>query len=130
MSCMVCLHWCIMLMRKLGGIHTLGSYKAVVLYNVFLSFVFKMKVENFDLQNCCACKALLCYFRPQCSQHCGSCLCAQVEKVSAIDQTPRTVERDVLKEIFPNENLSTPTGIRYGGEDVSSISSMLSCFLT
>ncbi|XP_051748353.1 thymopoietin a isoform X6 [Ctenopharyngodon idella] len=34
-----------------------------------------------------------------------------VEKVSAIDQTPRTVERDVLKEIFPNENLSTPTGI-------------------
>ncbi|XP_042596485.1 lamina-associated polypeptide 2-like isoform X3 [Cyprinus carpio] len=36
---------------------------------------------------------------------------AMVEKVSAIDQTPRTVERDVLKEIFPNENLSTPTGI-------------------
>uniref|UniRef100_A0A9J8CM51 Thymopoietin a n=1 Tax=Cyprinus carpio carpio TaxID=630221 RepID=A0A9J8CM51_CYPCA len=35
----------------------------------------------------------------------------RVEKVSAIDQTPRTVERDVLKEIFPNENLSTPTGI-------------------
>uniref|UniRef100_A0A9J7ZKH2 Thymopoietin a n=1 Tax=Cyprinus carpio carpio TaxID=630221 RepID=A0A9J7ZKH2_CYPCA len=35
----------------------------------------------------------------------------KVEKVSAIDQTPRTVERDVLKEIFPNENLSTPTGI-------------------
>uniref|UniRef100_A0A671QWA4 Lamina-associated polypeptide 2-like n=1 Tax=Sinocyclocheilus anshuiensis TaxID=1608454 RepID=A0A671QWA4_9TELE len=35
----------------------------------------------------------------------------EVEKVSAIDQTPRTVERDVLKEIFPNENLSTPTGI-------------------
>ncbi|XP_077090517.1 thymopoietin a isoform X2 [Siphateles boraxobius] len=34
-----------------------------------------------------------------------------VEKVSAIDQTPRTVERDLLKEIFPNENLSTPTGI-------------------
>ncbi|XP_067283734.1 thymopoietin a isoform X1 [Pseudorasbora parva] len=34
-----------------------------------------------------------------------------VEKVSAIDQTPRTVERDVLKEIFPTENLSTPTGI-------------------
>ncbi|XP_056605060.1 thymopoietin a isoform X2 [Triplophysa dalaica] len=36
---------------------------------------------------------------------------AMVEKVSAIDQTPRTVERDVLKDIFPNENLSTPTGI-------------------
>ncbi|XP_026092281.1 uncharacterized protein LOC113065225 isoform X1 [Carassius auratus] len=36
---------------------------------------------------------------------------ATVEKVSAIDQTPRTVERDVLKEIFPTENLSTPTGI-------------------
>ncbi|XP_052409920.1 lamina-associated polypeptide 2, isoforms beta/gamma isoform X5 [Carassius gibelio] len=35
----------------------------------------------------------------------------RVEKVSAIDQTPRTVERDVLKEIFPTENLSTPTGI-------------------
>ncbi|XP_077090518.1 thymopoietin a isoform X3 [Siphateles boraxobius] len=35
----------------------------------------------------------------------------RVEKVSAIDQTPRTVERDLLKEIFPNENLSTPTGI-------------------
>ncbi|KAI7791882.1 thymopoietin a isoform X1 [Triplophysa rosa] len=35
----------------------------------------------------------------------------KVEKVSAIDQTPRTVERDVLKDIFPNENLSTPTGI-------------------
>ncbi|XP_058630079.1 thymopoietin a isoform X1 [Onychostoma macrolepis] len=34
-----------------------------------------------------------------------------VEKVSAIDQTPRTVERDVLKEIFPTENLNTPTGI-------------------
>ncbi|XP_026092301.1 lamina-associated polypeptide 2, isoforms beta/gamma-like isoform X4 [Carassius auratus] len=37
--------------------------------------------------------------------------CVEVEKVSAIDQTPRTVERDVLKEIFPTENLSTPTGI-------------------
>ncbi|XP_016390414.1 lamina-associated polypeptide 2-like isoform X2 [Sinocyclocheilus rhinocerous] len=36
---------------------------------------------------------------------------ATVEKVSAIDQTPRTVERDVLKEIFPTENLNTPTGI-------------------
>uniref|UniRef100_A0A8C0Y7K3 Thymopoietin a n=1 Tax=Cyprinus carpio carpio TaxID=630221 RepID=A0A8C0Y7K3_CYPCA len=36
---------------------------------------------------------------------------SQVEKVSAIDQTPRTVERDVLKEIFPTENLNTPTGI-------------------
>uniref|UniRef100_A0A9J8AHB5 Thymopoietin a n=1 Tax=Cyprinus carpio carpio TaxID=630221 RepID=A0A9J8AHB5_CYPCA len=36
---------------------------------------------------------------------------AMVEKVSAIDQTPRTVERDVLKEIFPTENLNTPTGI-------------------
>ncbi|XP_059361200.1 lamina-associated polypeptide 2, isoforms beta/gamma-like [Carassius carassius] len=35
----------------------------------------------------------------------------KVEKVSAIDQTPRTVERDVLKEIFPSENLGTPTGI-------------------
>uniref|UniRef100_A0A671MLR3 Thymopoietin a n=1 Tax=Sinocyclocheilus anshuiensis TaxID=1608454 RepID=A0A671MLR3_9TELE len=35
----------------------------------------------------------------------------RVEKVSAIDQTPRTVERDVLKEIFPTENLNTPTGI-------------------
>ncbi|KAG1953390.1 lamina-associated [Pimephales promelas] len=34
-----------------------------------------------------------------------------VEKMSAIDQTPRTVERDLLKEIFPDENLSTPTGI-------------------
>ncbi|CAM4565394.1 unnamed protein product [Leuciscus chuanchicus] len=34
-----------------------------------------------------------------------------VEKVSAIDKTPRTVERDLLKELFPNENLSTPTGI-------------------
>lgn len=53
MSCMVCLHWCIML-KKLGGIHALvylGSYKVVVLYNVFLSFVFKMTAENFDLQN-------------------------------------------------------------------------------
>ncbi|XP_073670797.1 thymopoietin a isoform X2 [Paramisgurnus dabryanus] len=36
---------------------------------------------------------------------------AMVEKVSAIDHTPRTVEKDVLKEIFPSENLSTPTGI-------------------
>ncbi|XP_073693868.1 thymopoietin a [Garra rufa] len=36
---------------------------------------------------------------------------ATVEKVSAIDQTTRTVERDVLKEIFPTENLNTPTGI-------------------
>ncbi|XP_050964373.1 thymopoietin a isoform X2 [Labeo rohita] len=36
---------------------------------------------------------------------------ATVEKVSAIDQTPRTVERDVLKDIFPTENLNTPTGI-------------------
>ncbi|XP_016134107.1 lamina-associated polypeptide 2-like isoform X2 [Sinocyclocheilus grahami] len=36
---------------------------------------------------------------------------ATVEKVSAIDQTPRMVERDVLKEIFPTENLNTPTGI-------------------
>ncbi|XP_051976795.1 lamina-associated polypeptide 2, isoforms beta/gamma-like [Xyrauchen texanus] len=35
----------------------------------------------------------------------------RVEKVSAIDQTPRTVERDVLEDIFPNENLNTPTGI-------------------
>uniref|UniRef100_A0A672PZN1 Lamina-associated polypeptide 2-like n=1 Tax=Sinocyclocheilus grahami TaxID=75366 RepID=A0A672PZN1_SINGR len=35
----------------------------------------------------------------------------RVEKVSAIDQTPRMVERDVLKEIFPTENLNTPTGI-------------------
>lgn len=35
----------------------------------------------------------------------------KVEKVSAIDHTPRTVEKDVLKEIFPSENLSTPTGI-------------------
>ncbi|XP_051546659.1 lamina-associated polypeptide 2, isoforms beta/gamma-like isoform X2 [Myxocyprinus asiaticus] len=35
----------------------------------------------------------------------------RVEKVSAVDQTPRTVERDVLEEIFSNENLSTPTGI-------------------
>ncbi|NP_001315493.1 thymopoietin a isoform 3 [Danio rerio] len=35
----------------------------------------------------------------------------RVEKVSAIDQTPRAVERDVLKEIFPTENLNTPTGI-------------------
>ncbi|TRY81370.1 hypothetical protein DNTS_021189 [Danionella cerebrum] len=35
----------------------------------------------------------------------------KVEKVSAIDQTPRTVERDLLKELFPKENLSTPTGI-------------------
>ncbi|KAK2892762.1 hypothetical protein Q8A67_012750 [Cirrhinus molitorella] len=34
-----------------------------------------------------------------------------VEKVSAIDQTTRTVEKDVLKEIFPAENLNTPTGI-------------------
>ncbi|KTG40899.1 hypothetical protein cypCar_00001058 [Cyprinus carpio] len=38
-------------------------------------------------------------------------LIPMVEKVSAIDQTPRTVERDVLKEIFPTENLNTPTGI-------------------
>ncbi|XP_055046492.2 thymopoietin a isoform X1 [Misgurnus anguillicaudatus] len=36
---------------------------------------------------------------------------AMVEKVSAIDHTPRTVEKDVLKEIFPSENLNTPTGI-------------------
>ncbi|KAK3545015.1 hypothetical protein QTP86_032818 [Hemibagrus guttatus] len=34
-----------------------------------------------------------------------------IEKLSAVEQTPKTAERDVLKELFPNEVLSTPTGI-------------------
>lgn len=45
------------------------------------------------------------------SSQMGTPKTATVEKVSAIDQTPRTVERDVLREIFPTENLNTPTGI-------------------
>ncbi|XP_060759471.1 thymopoietin a isoform X2 [Neoarius graeffei] len=34
-----------------------------------------------------------------------------IEKLSAVEQTPKPAERDVLKEMFPHEVLSTPTGI-------------------
>ncbi|XP_058272776.1 thymopoietin a [Hemibagrus wyckioides] len=34
-----------------------------------------------------------------------------IEKLSAVEQTPKTAERDVLKELFPSEVLNTPTGI-------------------
>ncbi|KAF4079886.1 hypothetical protein AMELA_G00183450, partial [Ameiurus melas] len=34
-----------------------------------------------------------------------------IEKLSAVEQTPKTAERDVLKELFPNEVFNTPTGI-------------------
>ncbi|TST22542.1 Phosphate carrier protein, mitochondrial [Bagarius yarrelli] len=36
---------------------------------------------------------------------------APIEKLSAVEQTPKTSERDLLKELFPNEVLNTPTGI-------------------
>lgn len=39
-------------------------------------------------------------------------VCEQVEKLSAMEQTPKTAERNVLKELFPSEVLDTPTGIR------------------
>ncbi|MCJ8742972.1 hypothetical protein PDJAM_G00088380 [Pangasius djambal] len=35
----------------------------------------------------------------------------KIEKLSAVEQTPKTAERNVLKELFPNEVLNTPTGI-------------------
>ncbi|XP_036433616.1 thymopoietin a [Colossoma macropomum] len=35
----------------------------------------------------------------------------KIEKLSAVEHTPKTAERDVLKELFPNEALNTPTGI-------------------
>ncbi|KAG7320549.1 hypothetical protein KOW79_016402 [Hemibagrus wyckioides] len=35
----------------------------------------------------------------------------KIEKLSAVEQTPKTAERDVLKELFPSEVLNTPTGI-------------------
>ncbi|XP_027016166.1 thymopoietin a isoform X5 [Tachysurus fulvidraco] len=34
-----------------------------------------------------------------------------IEKLSAVEQTPKTSERNVLKDLFPNEVLNTPTGI-------------------
>ncbi|XP_047018206.1 thymopoietin a isoform X5 [Ictalurus punctatus] len=34
-----------------------------------------------------------------------------IEKLSAVEQTPKTVESDVLKELFPYEVFNTPTGI-------------------
>ncbi|KAI4902710.1 hypothetical protein NFI96_027954 [Prochilodus magdalenae] len=34
-----------------------------------------------------------------------------IEKLSAVEHTPKTAERDVLKELFPNETLNTPTGM-------------------
>ncbi|GAA6070470.1 thymopoietin a isoform X1, partial [Tachysurus ichikawai] len=34
-----------------------------------------------------------------------------IEKLSAVEQTPKTYERNVLKDLFPNEVLNTPTGI-------------------
>ncbi|XP_060745562.1 thymopoietin a isoform X4 [Tachysurus vachellii] len=34
-----------------------------------------------------------------------------IEKLSAVEQTPKTTERNVLKDLFPNEVLNTPTGI-------------------
>ncbi|KAF5894008.1 lamina-associated polypeptide 2-like isoform X1, partial [Clarias magur] len=34
-----------------------------------------------------------------------------IEKLSAVEQTPKTAERDLLKDMFPNEVLNTPTGI-------------------
>ncbi|XP_060759472.1 thymopoietin a isoform X3 [Neoarius graeffei] len=42
--------------------------------------------------------------RTRSSQH-------KIEKLSAVEQTPKPAERDVLKEMFPHEVLSTPTGI-------------------
>uniref|UniRef100_A0A3B1JUA5 Thymopoietin a n=1 Tax=Astyanax mexicanus TaxID=7994 RepID=A0A3B1JUA5_ASTMX len=36
---------------------------------------------------------------------------SKIEKLSAVEQTPKTPDRDVLKELFPNETLNTPTGI-------------------
>ncbi|XP_017349437.1 thymopoietin a isoform X7 [Ictalurus punctatus] len=35
----------------------------------------------------------------------------KIEKLSAVEQTPKTVESDVLKELFPYEVFNTPTGI-------------------
>ncbi|KAL7828254.1 hypothetical protein AOLI_G00314060 [Acnodon oligacanthus] len=35
----------------------------------------------------------------------------KIEKLSAVEHTPKTAERDVLKELFPNETFNTPTGI-------------------
>ncbi|XP_060745563.1 thymopoietin a isoform X5 [Tachysurus vachellii] len=35
----------------------------------------------------------------------------KIEKLSAVEQTPKTTERNVLKDLFPNEVLNTPTGI-------------------
>ncbi|XP_027016164.1 thymopoietin a isoform X3 [Tachysurus fulvidraco] len=35
----------------------------------------------------------------------------KIEKLSAVEQTPKTSERNVLKDLFPNEVLNTPTGI-------------------
>ncbi|XP_053506826.1 thymopoietin a isoform X1 [Ictalurus furcatus] len=35
----------------------------------------------------------------------------KIEKLSAVEQTPKTAERDVLKELFPYEVFNTPTGI-------------------
>lgn len=40
------------------------------------------------------------------------CVWVQIEKLSAVEQTPKTAERDVLKELFPYEVFNTPTGIR------------------
>ncbi|XP_017570886.1 thymopoietin a isoform X2 [Pygocentrus nattereri] len=34
-----------------------------------------------------------------------------IEKLSAVEHTPKPAERDVLKELFPNETFNTPTGI-------------------
>ncbi|XP_072528962.1 thymopoietin a isoform X2 [Salminus brasiliensis] len=42
--------------------------------------------------------------RTRSSQH-------KIEKLSAVEQTPKTPDRDVLKDLFPNETLNTPTGI-------------------
>ncbi|KAM9467648.1 thymopoietin a isoform 2-T2 [Clarias gariepinus] len=36
---------------------------------------------------------------------------ALIEKLSAVEQTPKTPERDLLKDMFPNEVFNTPTGI-------------------
>ncbi|XP_053364595.1 thymopoietin a isoform X5 [Clarias gariepinus] len=35
----------------------------------------------------------------------------KIEKLSAVEQTPKTPERDLLKDMFPNEVFNTPTGI-------------------
>ncbi|XP_054480420.1 thymopoietin a isoform X2 [Anoplopoma fimbria] len=40
----------------------------------------------------------------------GSVSVARVEKIAASDQTPKVVENDVLKELFPND-INSPTGI-------------------